>query len=137
MMMKHTNSLYLHLLLVCLGLLMGISTTFGATYDIFKPTETVGVCPADLPYYWHNKAYNKDGIYHDTIVLAGKHPAHVITRSGQHPVIDPGLTDLILQDHCFFNTQLTAHIRDQLKQEAGLSRTEKPADDQKLHSVYP
>ena len=77
--MKHTNSLYLHLLLVCLGLLMGISTTFGATYDIFKPTETVGVCPADLPYYWHNKAYNKDGIYHDTIVLAGKRPAQVDT----------------------------------------------------------
>ena len=87
--MKHTNSLYLHLLLVCLGLLMGISTTFGATYDIFKPTETVGVCPADLPYYWHNKAYNKDGIYHDTIVLAGKRPAQVerkrVNTHGKEP----------------------------------------------------
>lgn len=79
MMMKHTYRLYLHLFFICLGLLMGASDAFGATYDIFKPKETVGVCPADLPYTWRDKEYSKEGIYYDTIVHTGRRPARVDT----------------------------------------------------------
>ena len=79
MMMRQTT-IYMHLLILCFALLWGVSDVFGAnTYDIIKPTETVGVCPDELPYYWRNKGYERDGIYHDTITRPAKRPSRVDT----------------------------------------------------------
>lgn len=78
--MRRTKFIGLRFLFILSLSWLGLSKAYSATtYNIEQPKETIGVCPDDLPYYWHNKPYAQDGIYHDTTVIAGKRPKYVDT----------------------------------------------------------
>lgn len=52
--MRRTNQIGLRFLLILALCWFSLSLAYSATYTIEQPKETIGVCPDDLPYYWHN-----------------------------------------------------------------------------------